>query len=246
MYFKFKNALLSLFTASHSLWLTQAHPGQRRELANDAVLVQNSGTTDGDVAAARWTRRADGAPPNWGQGQLGETWTGFVDEPANSGWTQQTAEDYAYYAWKATQESKKEPLIVAALWVPSVGVYLGTQPRGMLPPEKIISAQAGLDSRLKSEAPVLWRVVSGRTYTGNTKWHAEDTAMWVYEKEKKPQGSTYPARSYMYAHGQYSLVDKASHKSPCGEFENENARSRVSIKPSCYKTLGELGVDRAT
>jgi len=104
-----------------------------------------------------------------------------------------------------------------------------------------ISAQARMDSLLRNEASVLWNIVFEREHTSVTKWHAEDTAMWVYEREKRPQGR-YPANCYMYAHGQYSMVDKASHKPPCGWVEIEGAESSVSIKPSCHKTLGKLGV----
>jgi len=66
MYIKFTNALLVLLTASHTLWLTQAHPRKRPEVADDAVLVQNNDTTDGEIAAARLIRRVNGAPPQLG------------------------------------------------------------------------------------------------------------------------------------------------------------------------------------
>ncbi|KAH7396095.1 hypothetical protein BKA66DRAFT_596608 [Pyrenochaeta sp. MPI-SDFR-AT-0127] len=241
MYLNFANALVSLLAFSQAPWAAQAYPKQHNDLPAHIEPTQEAGFKSYgiNVATASYSKRAPSPPlTNWGQ-YPGTTWSGFVKEPANSGWTEDTIDEYAVLAWRETQSTaRKEPTIVAALWVRGKGVYLGSVPRGQ---NGQFSAQAALDSLLRSQAPILWSVVNERKIlAGRNKWHAEDMAMYVYEREEKPQGPGYPPNSYMVVYGQYDKQDKAGPKDPCG-----SSGDSAKIRPSCSDVLHALHIESA-
>ncbi|KAI8930527.1 hypothetical protein NX059_012127 [Plenodomus lindquistii] len=164
-------ALLGLLAFRQVLGTAYAYPNQGHALADDVVLLQESQLDEGTDEETWFEKRATDPPlTNWGQGP-GTTWSGFVKQPANSQWTTDTIDEYAVNAWRQTSP----PALVAALWVPGVGVYLGSIPHGTEPTG--ITVQAAFDGRLRTQAPVLWGQVKDRTYQGTSKWHAEDMAM---------------------------------------------------------------------
>lgn len=194
-------------------------------------------STDGHVSTAH-TKRTVIDLTNWGQGKLGTTWFGFVQEPANSGWDENAIATVAMNAYEQTQcGGTQEAVIVAALWVQKVGVYLATQPHGTLSGGRF-TAQAAFDGMCKASAPVLWHQVADRTKTGNTKWHAEDAAMYFYESEQHPSGLKYPS-SLMVTFGRYdTTVKQPGFVPPCGGPSSESGK----LNPSCKKVLSELGI----
>ncbi|KAF1957396.1 hypothetical protein CC80DRAFT_43823 [Byssothecium circinans] len=162
-----------------------------------------------------------------------------MKEPENSGWTENTILDFAYYAWKETQDTKKEPTMVAVLWVQGKGAYGGSSPRGKVGTNFV---QDLMDMWLPAKAKVRWKVAKDREKVGNTstKWHAEDMAMYMYEREERPLGDKYPLNSYMAVYGQYHNRDRAEVKAPCGGYE-----TGAKVYPSCTYVLSKLGIHSA-
>ncbi|KAF2820795.1 hypothetical protein CC86DRAFT_427631 [Ophiobolus disseminans] len=237
MHFSLAKACITLLAFGQALSIARAYPGQPSTIL-DLNLPRHdnqlSERNDDEIAVER--RAVVPALTNWGQ-ELGTTWSGFLKEPANSEWTEDTIDEYAVSAWKQTQSgSNPLPILVAALWVPRVGVYLGTVPHGT-PSGSSMSAQVQMDSRIRTQAPLLWRQTEHRTYKDTSKWHAEDMAMFVYEREEKPTGTKYPT-SYMVVYGQYEQGDKVGPKPPCRGVN----QAGKGIDPACRDVLKELGV----
>ncbi|KAF2818933.1 hypothetical protein CC86DRAFT_388621 [Ophiobolus disseminans] len=237
MHFSLAKACITLLAFGQALGIARAYPGQPSTILDQNLLRHNNQLSAGTDDEIPVERRAVVPALNWGQ-TLGTTWSGSVKEPANSGWTEDTIDEYAVSAWKQTQSgSNPLPILVAALWVPRVGVYLGTVPHGT-PSGSSMSTQVQMDSRIRTQAPLLWRQVKDRAYKDTSKWHAEDMAMLEYEKEEKPTGTTYPS-SYMITYGQYSKNDKAGPKPPC---QGVNRDTGKGINPSCSTVLQNLGI----
>jgi hypothetical protein len=119
-------------------------------------------------------------------------------------------------------------MLVACLYVPRKGYFLGTNP--------------GADGfgRVNGGAPAWWEQVKDRQVTtvGRSKWHAEDVAMVEYEKSlttKLAAGDAYPAGSIMAVYGHYMGEtpgpNAPGRKSVCGQGNG------ATMNPSCYTVL---------
>jgi hypothetical protein len=236
MHFSLVNAFVSLLAFGQVLGIARAYPSQTSTLQDYAILLQDNELSERNAEENAIEKRAT-VPPltNWGQGP-GTTWSGFVKEPANSQWTDDTINTYAFNAWRATQSgSKSPPVLVAALWVPGAGVYLGSIPHGT--DGGSASVQAVMDGKIRTQAPILWQQVKDRTYENTSKWHAEDMAMYVYEREERPTGTRYPANSYIMTWGQYDGRSKSGPAPPC-----QGIRNGKGIEPSCAEVLRNLRI----
>ncbi|KAJ4347686.1 hypothetical protein N0V95_005184 [Ascochyta clinopodiicola] len=120
--------------------------------------------------------------------------------------------------------------IVAALFVPGQGVFLGTVPHGV-----------GVDNVKKfgpTKAPELWKVLGGRTSTTSTLYHAEDMAMLHAIESGGQDGNTkFPAGSKMATWGKLTGMPKDNKIAACG--------ARPNIDPSCRSTLVKMKVAEA-
>ena len=236
MRFVFTVTFAVLLALSQRLWTTQAHTDSLSRLLKLAFIPEQ----DVDVV---YVKRTVPQLTEWFQARdnLAQTWSGFTKEPHNSGWNEKSIQEVAKTAWKETQpQSRPTPLLVAALWIPGTGVYLGSQVRGTSTLERI-SAQARFDNILLNQAKVAWfsGKLKDRENHTVTKWHAEDVAMWMFEKEEKPEGPKYPSGSYMVIYGQYNNNDGLGFKKPCG---TRGTQDSSSITPGCYTVLKELGI----
>jgi hypothetical protein len=133
-------------------------------------------------------------------------------------------------------------VLVAGLYVPKEGVFLGSIPHGK--DAQSNSAQANFDGRARMQAPIFWSKVKDREFgPSTTKWHAEDMALFMYESEKKPSGTQYPPGSQMFVWGQYNSADKGGAKPPCMRNKPTKDEKDAWIKPSCSEVLRELGIN---
>jgi hypothetical protein len=240
MHFLFSKTIISLLAFGQTLDLAHAFPTQTSTVPGLSVSLQEEQLNKKSHEETLLWNHAPAAQiprvPNWGQ-SLGTTWNGFVTEPTNSEWDNDLSEIVVYKAWEETQSGPNPPpVMVAGLWVPGKGIYLGSVPHGNL--ISGLSAQAVFDSRLRAEAPILWEKVKSRTVRGGrSKWHAEDMAMYVYEREEKPTGERHPVGSYMFVWRQYNRADPRGPKPPCS-----TRPGRDGITPNCHKVLQDLRI----
>jgi hypothetical protein len=230
MRFFLAKTLVGLLAFGQALGTAYAFPYRLSSLIEKDQL---SNVTD---HIGRVERRAPPELTNWGQGP-GTTWSGWVKESANSDWTTETIDHYVYDAWKKTQiGSKPPPILVAALWVQGSGVYLGSVPHGKSGDTDV---QVLFDSMLRTQTRLLWQRVKDRIYKNTVKWHAEDMAMYVYEREERPGGPKYPPNSYMLVFGQYNSQSGAAMRPPCRAEENS---PKGGITPTCKTVIEDLGI----
>jgi hypothetical protein len=131
-------------------------------------------------------------------------------------------------------------LIVASLYVPSKGFFLGSQPH--------TGTFVSVHVPVMTQAPNWWSIVRHRDHLY---LHAEDTAMYWFERNQTTElvaGMEYPKGSYMavYGHfGEHGMPgsahyrrgdEAASEQNPCGSSGN------AGIDPSCFDTLRTLGI----
>lgn len=120
--------------------------------------------------------------------------------------------------------------IVAALFVPRQGVFLGTVPHGV-----------GVDKVKEfgpTKAPELWKEIGRRTSTTSTFYHAEDMAMLHAIESGGQDGNTkFPAGSKMATWGKLAGMPKDNKIAACG--------ARPNINPSCRSTLEKMKVAEA-
>ncbi|KAF2274583.1 uncharacterized protein EI97DRAFT_477214 [Westerdykella ornata] len=165
MYLNFANSLASLLAFSQALWAVQAFPKQHDDLPAHILPAHEGGSKSSDIniATTPWSKRDPPLIPNWSQGP-GTTWSGYLREPQSSGWTEETIDNFAYWAWRQTRiGSRSEATLVAALWICGTGVYLGSIPHGQEwgTSGGRASVQALMDNRLRYEAPVMWSTTGG-------------------------------------------------------------------------------------
>jgi hypothetical protein len=237
-------AFVSLLAFSQTLNIAQAYPGQdpARPTYTESAIDNGPGGVNKEVALVAKREVTISDFSKWGQGrdELGTTWSGYVKEPKNSGWNTDSIDAYTVRAYDASQCGPNPlPVLVAALWVPGVGVYLGSIPHGKMRNSGDMSAQVGFDGMLRGQAPILWEQVRDRTAVNTSKYHAEDMAMYMYEKLEKPRGPGYPPNSYMIVYGQYDKNDKVGPKPPC---TGPTSPGSDGINPSCKTTLRNLGI----
>jgi hypothetical protein len=237
-----RKAVISLLALSQTFGIAQAYPGQdpaRSAYAGSATDNSLSGSNKEEALLTKRTVQISDLS-TWGQGEdgLGTTWSGYLKEPKNSGWTTDTIDAYTKMAYDATQcGSDPPPVLVAALWVTGVGVYLGSVPHGTMLYSSM-TAQVGFHSMLRGQAPLLYRRVKDRTAVETSIYHAEDMAMYMYEKREKPKGPSYP-NSYMFAWGQYEKGGTVGRKEPCTRLTKPGGKG---INPSCRTTVRDIGI----
>ncbi|KAF2710661.1 hypothetical protein K504DRAFT_532452 [Pleomassaria siparia CBS 279.74] len=126
---------------------------------------------------------------NWGE----DTWRGIHRLTANTIDPDEVIA-HARSGFRKIQKERKSKtgIVVAALFVPEKGVFLGTPAHG--------SGEAHVRAWAPGQAPFLWKILKDRTYSDPTKtsgsmYHAEDVAMlmavqnYVDGKTKFPEGS---------------------------------------------------------
>jgi hypothetical protein len=173
-----------------------------------------------------------------------KTWTGWIDEPDNSGWDEDTIAHSAKEAFSYISYRLNEPCILAALWIRGEGVAFGSQARGISFTDRTTDQR--LEALLPAHAPVLWQHVEFRTQYGSDqdpKWHAEDVAMLKAAKEiaRKNQaigGARYPANS-MTIFGKYKRLDRERFVPPCKTMTLENKNKLI---PGCEEVLRDVGI----
>jgi hypothetical protein len=127
-------------------------------------------------------------------------------------------------------------ILVAALYVPLEGVYLGTVPHG--------TGMAKMKSVGPTTAPVLWEVLGDRSINDKDKspslYHAEDAAMWyAYQKGAVDLKKRFPAGSIMLTYGKIGGGGQAMKIKAC------NVESKSNIDPHCEQTMKAMNVKPA-
>jgi hypothetical protein len=193
-----------------------------------------------DTVLAKSAPPAKRAPPAAPQmsnlgGDWGSTYVDQQTQPPGSTWARSDIRQLAKAGYEqvvaATGQANN---MVAALFVPERGVYLGSIPHD--------GGQAAFAQDAPNHAPGLWGRIEGREYTrdatGNeSKYHAEDMAMFWYEDRQQPQviRGRYPEFSYMVVYGKKPNDRRADYQDPCG---GPYAR----IRPNCMAVLRDLNV----
>jgi hypothetical protein len=185
------------------------------------------------------TPLAKRAPPPPQMNNLGGAWgSTYVDatiEPPNSGWTRSDIARLAKAGYEQVRVATGQAnTMVAALYVPGTGVYLGSIPHD--------GGQDAFAQNAPSNAPRLWSLIKTRKFsedaTGNeSKYHAEDMAMFWYEDRQQPQviQGDYPEFSYISVYGKKPNNDKAEFQDPC-------SGPRARIRPDCLRVLRDLDI----
>ncbi|CAK7226441.1 hypothetical protein SEUCBS140593_006241 [Sporothrix eucalyptigena] len=120
----------------------------------------------------------------------------------------------------------KADYLMAALYIPKVGVFLCSIPQPVA--KKYITANAA------TEAPALWSQIHNRTPAGSA--HAEDGAAYRYEmgmKTKLAAGARYPEGSLIRVFGSFG-GKKAEPQGLC--------QTGGKIDPACSPVFTNLGV----
>lgn len=223
-----------------------------------AKSVTNASTVDDE----RLVKRADvggGAEIRMRMAsRLGGTYYGFA--PFNYDIDCWELGEYAIRGYRqiSTQPGITDgTIIVAAIWIATVGVVVGSKPRA-----GVGSAQRGEDAiaqELRGMAqayfPVYWNLVSGRRHLDRTGpldvWHAEDVALifggyeWSQAMAfRDPHRTTPPVLRHFrwqaesLAYGKYNRHDQVGFKPACGQGNVDGAR----MQPPCADVLTDLGI----
>lgn len=125
---------------------------------------------------------------------------------------------------------KKGPggTVVAALFVPGQGVFLGTPAHGAGP--------AKVESFAEANAPFYWvdAKVKDRTVTGGAKYHAEDIAMlYAIEANAAKGDAEFPKGSKIATWGKVNSMPRDDKMKPC---------SQSKINPTCTKVIKDMGI----
>lgn len=247
----FAKALLGFFALSQALCLTQAFPYKPTE----AISAQHDYEGHGSNVLSPLDKRA---PPDTKdlssftffilpfdcryENKLQTTYYGTLDEPKNSGWDEDFIDKMVEYVYD--RKIPNAAFMLAALWVPSVGVYFGTVPRGRVEiqgqrgemREELYEDMTTWFRRSAPEnAPIMWESVKGREVKekGASIWHAEDMAMYGYESSENAQDYK---GTYLSVFGKYNSADTAGFKKPCG------SSGSGKIEPGCFQVLKDLEI----
>ncbi|KAL8879057.1 MAG: hypothetical protein Q9198_003258, partial [Flavoplaca austrocitrina] len=173
------------------------------------------------------------------------------------------------YAVAAYNQIRNKPningiIIVAALWLPNVGVVVGSKPRAAPGPgteiQRSNAVSAGLADIAQSYFPAYWDLVTNRYHRDPRrqgeidKWHAEDVALIMggyflggYEHRRDqdlglsqlaPPLNNMPEGTMSLAYGKYRANDPVGFKPACGLGSNQNAL----LQRPCAEILADLGV----
>ncbi|KAL9033815.1 MAG: hypothetical protein Q9180_005749, partial [Flavoplaca navasiana] len=150
-------------------------------------------------------------------------------------------------------------VIVAALWIPKVGVVVGSKPRAAPGPgtetQRSNAVAAQMADIAESWFPAYWNLVRHRYHRDPRrqgeidKWHAEDIALIMggYEwsqaealrlSDAPPPLRKMPEGTMSLAYGKYRANDPVGFKPACGLGSNENAL----LQRPCAEVLADLGV----
>jgi cell division septation protein DedD len=165
--------------------------------------------------------------PGWGA----ETFFGSTTEIGI------TSKDLVSMAKEAyNQIMAKHPgltILVAALYVPNKGVYLGTVVHG--------AGEAKMKTEAPKSAPALWEILGDRVILkkekSQTLFHAEDAAMWyAYKKGAVPAKSLFPSGTILTTWGKVVGGGQATYIAPCSKESDSN------IEENCTKVLKVMRV----
>lgn len=131
-----------------------------------------------------------------------------------------------------TKRKRGPKFVVAALFVPNQGVFLGTVPHE--PGDDKVRTFA------PTHAPVLWEILKDRTTKTKTVFHAEDMAMlYAIESLAVDGNSKFPAGSMMATWGNVYKMQFDAKMPACG------STGQAKIDPSCHKTLEDMEIAMA-
>ena len=168
---------------------------------------------------------ADGG--EWGV----DTWRGR-QLPSGTTMTNRALRDIARSAFHEVMLKKKGAggTVVAALFVPGQGVFIGSPAHGNGP--------AKVESFAKANAPTLWGFMEFRTWNGQgSKYHAEDVAMLYAIEAGAVKGNTFfPAGSKIAAWGKVGKMSADNKMPPCTD---------GNITPGCSETIGDMKIASA-
>ena len=165
-----------------------------------------------------------------------------IPEHQSGGWYRSTVRDIAREGHEQLVTAfPGEVSLVAALYVPSEGIWLGSIPHGNGPGG--VSAQDYFATRCLVDAPRLWREIRGRTrvgaYTGSL-WHAEDAALLYFEETRgigRIRGD-YPDFSFIAVYGQRFDNDPVGFQDLCVR----NLGRAGGVEPDCFDVARELDI----
>jgi hypothetical protein len=243
----FTKVVISLLTITQTLCTAQIyrhpHAQPNAVLATNLssyVAADQGNATYGDKHALPVKR----APPACQMQPLGGPWgTTMVDaiaEPANLGWKRNDMYRLAREGYEQVVAATQQPNnLVAALWIPERGVYLGSIPHD--------GGQTAFSQNAPTSAPRLWGLIEDRTRdfrggaTGSESiYHAEDMAMYWFEDRQQPQVITghYPEFSFMAVYGKKATDAQLSNQQPCTGIY-------ARIIPNCRSVLNILDIAHA-
>jgi hypothetical protein len=160
-----------------------------------------------------------------------DTWRGWRMSTATT-ITNKDLRDIARAAYNEVMDKKKgtSGLVVAALFVPGKGVFIGSPAHG--------SGPAKVESFAKASAPTLWEFMEFRDWNGKgSKYHAEDVAMLFAIESKAVAGNTkFPPGSKIAAWGKVGTMSKADKMPPC---------TNGNITPGCIENIADMGIASA-
>ncbi|KAL8881388.1 MAG: hypothetical protein Q9198_001403 [Flavoplaca austrocitrina] len=188
--------------------------------------------------------------------RYGATYYGFVAHPQEPDcWVLQSFA-VAGYNQITTQPGVGRAIIVAALWVPGIGVVVGSKPHVAPEPAATRSTRArNAASRLTGSAqayfPTYWNIVKDRSPALGSNlaaWHAEDHVLIqaaLLRKQSYPLNAVVPPltgfnwRARIVAYGRFTASGPVGFVPPCGYGNNP---AGANISPSCQEVLNQLQV----
>ncbi|KAJ8116086.1 hypothetical protein OPT61_g2414 [Boeremia exigua] len=159
-----------------------------------------------------------------------DTWRG-MKLPSGTTMTNKALRDIAKAAYDEVMLAKKTGgLVVAALFVPEQGVFIGSPAHG--------SGPAKVESFAKASAKFLWKKLETRQWNGiGSKYHAEDIAMLYAIEIGAVSGDTvFPAGSKIAAWGKVGSMVRDDKMKPC---------TQGNISPGCSATIRDMGIGSA-
>ncbi|KAH7116260.1 hypothetical protein B0J11DRAFT_510597 [Dendryphion nanum] len=216
-----------------------------RASSSPATRASSSPTTRAGSAASSSTRKLatstststpTSAPANIDMTKKkgwGETFVGFKKQEASDKWTEAKIKEFAAAGHGGVLKKNSTIItVVAAMWVPGKGAWLGSTPYE----QGIFQDQVG------NFAPLLAKSIEKRNVTDkNSNYaHAEDMALYQWEllefssKEQKSP-TAYPSGIFVTAYGQLEKGGKAQAQKLCGG-------TKSKVKPTCEDTFKQLKI----
>jgi hypothetical protein len=237
MKFSFAHALFCLLSLSPAICSAKPYVYPHAPAALDTPSPSENNATNGYDASEHTllAKRVPAPPvtlskkPGWG-----DTWFGYVQEPAASPWTGATIRTMTKQAFESRACFHPEKFILAAIWEPGVGVWFGSTVQG--------AGHDTIKTKCPSLAPRLWRTLKNRRYArgvnpaGTALFHAEDAALFWYESQQQQvaRQNPYSLGTAIYVYGFRFPNEAIGKREPCGGPD-------AKIEPSCidvvYKDL---------